>query len=140
MFKNKFPISSLISIAVISISVFFILIATSMYQDDYNHKMRHLFMLIGLASFGTGTALVAKKKWARTILTISLALLSLTLLYLFIFNPEGEPKILSQIGLFILVTGLPLFFILLLYNEKVSIEFGDRHIDKETEDILDHFE
>lgn len=139
MFKNKFPISSLISIAVISIGAFFILLFFSMYEGDYNEDIRPIFMLVGLATFGTGIALLVRKAWARTILTISLIVLSIALLYLLLIDSPPN-NIYARAGVFILAVSPSLFFIFLLHNEKVSIEFGDKPIDKETEDILDHFE
>ena len=138
MFKNKLPISSLISIVVISIGAFFILLFLSLIERDHLEESRYFFLMIGLLMFSTGIALIIRKTWARTILAFSLFILTLILLFEFQINmPSGD--IYTQIALVILPVSIPLFLILLLYNEKVSIEFGDKHIDKETEDVLDHF-
>ncbi len=140
MFKNKFPISSLISIAVISIGAFFILTFVHQYQDGGRilGNTEYFLFSLGLFLSVTGIALILRQAWARTVLAVCIIILSLFLIYIITYYVPDN--ILSKVAIYLLSIGLPLFFILLLYNEKVSIEFGDKHSDKETEDILDHFE
>ena len=153
MFKNKLPVSSLISIALISIGAFFILFFISFYQDNgayedfeylssiigLNENFKYFIIIIGLSIFVTGLSLLLKQLWTRTFLLINVVGLYFFLLYTFPYDDFPE-DILRRTSFYILLTGISLSFILLLYNEKVSIEFGDKHIDKESEDILDRFE
>jgi FtsH-binding integral membrane protein len=144
MFKNKLPISSLISTTIISIGVFFTLMSVSHYekQDFYEINDNFILLIIGLSLLITGISILLRKTWARTILTISILGLMSFLSYSFIFDESNRntDSFLELVALLSLAIGLPLSFIFLLYNDKVSIEFGDKHVDKEFEDVLDHFE
>jgi predicted MFS family arabinose efflux permease len=143
MFKNKLPISSLISVVVISIGAFFTLMSVSYYerQGFYEKNDNFILLIIGLSLFITGISILLRKTWARTTLTISILGLMSFLVYSFIFGENyNTANFLEQAALLSLAIGLPLSFIFLLYNEKVSIEFGDKHVDEEFEDVLDHFE
>jgi hypothetical protein len=143
MFKNKLPISSLISTTIISIGIFFTLMSVSYYerQGFYETNEKFILLIIGLSLLITGISILLRKIWARTILTISILGLMSFLVYSFIFGENyNTANFLEQAALLSLAIGLPLSFIFLLYNEKVSIEFGDKHINEEFEDVLDHFE
>lgn len=139
MLKNKLPISSIIGIGVISLSVFFLCIfAEIFYRDRRLDNLEDAIPLaIGLFLAFAGISTLLKLFYARTLLAITVILMSAVFIFTIGINVGN---IFITIGFFCLGLGFPFTVLMILYNQKVSEEFGIEHQDKATEDILDLME
>lgn len=139
MFNNKLPISSLIGIVMISISSFFLFtFGATVYNLYLRLEFRFVFLGLGIFFFLLGLGMFLKKKWIRPILTINIFAFGI-LMFASTFGdgPFGYLDIFQKIAIMLPSIGVTLFLLLLLYNQKVSEEFGVKTQETETEDILD---
>ena len=138
MFKNKLPLSSIIGIGTISTGSFFLFIVASDLNNESETQFVQFFLLLGLFFFLTGIGMIFKRNWIRPLLAISFVSFGAFLLYTTFIS--DYLKFYQSIGNSIFGIGITLFLVLLLYNEKVSEEFGIKHQDKMDDEILDIIE
>ena len=139
MLKNKLPISSILGIGIISLGVFFLCLFAEMYyrsrrMDDLEDI---IFLAIGLFLAFAGVSMLLKMFYARTLLAITILLMSAAFIFSLGFSVRN---IFITIGVVCLGLGFPFTVLMLLYNQKVSEEFGIKHQDKIDDEILDLIE
>ena len=138
MLKNKLPISSILGLGLMFTGGFFLFLFGDIADRSSDLGTQEaLFLIVGLFSCFTGILLFLKIKWARTLVALSLITLSLSMLSITIRDFDNLFMLLAFLCLFV---GLPFFLLLLLYNQKVSEEFGIKHQDKIDDEILDIIE
>ncbi len=144
MFKNDFPITRIIGSGITSIGVFFL----SILFDNLNRPYRNngplrdeewILLVLGVTIILCGIGFIAKLKWVRTLLTLSLfgfvCFMGFIGLKEFL-RVDGYERLLFFGGGVMMVT----IFIslgLLFYNKKLNDEFGDTDATEDWNDVLD---
>ena len=145
MFTNKFEISKLIGFILLGPCFF---LGSILYQEiarQYRYENTFdwpnesiLAALVVIFSFVAVIGLLAKLNWSRYLITF--ILLSLTLLWFYIFFTEITPRNNREfpiaIGFTITVLTIGFGGIFLLFNKRIEMEFGV-HKEEELDDILD---
>jgi hypothetical protein len=149
MFRNNFPISRIVGIGVIAISVFiFSLLYEELnnrfaYQDEYNYSPRisemHIAAIfISALVFTTGVGLIMGQTWARILVIIGLiGCLALWVVGVLLRNFRNTNEQVSMLAFTVMITALAVCVTLLLYNKKILEEFGDTPLRDEYDEAMD---
>lgn len=149
MFRNNFPISRIVGIGVIAISVFIFSLLYEELNDrftydngyDYSPKMTEMHVaaiFIGALVFITGVGLIMGQLWARTLVIIGLVgCLALWIVGVLLKNFQNTNEQVSMLAFTVMLTSFAVCVTLLLYNKKTMEEFGDVPFRDEYDDAMD---
>jgi len=152
MFKNNFPISRIIGIGLMGITIFLFgilyeevinLYSYDSYEGDSNARLKeiHYMVIIGEGFlFTIAMGLIMSKKWARLLTIIALfggLVLWISMVMIpEILNPRAQVSIFT-FTLFLITTAFCVG--LLLYNKKTIEEFGDEPFQDEYHEAIDGY-
>lgn len=147
MFKNNLPISRIIGIGLLGVSllplVLFVNMAETIINGGYyDNKWTVVLAVVFLVFFISGVGCILALRWMRNLLTIIIVIATLIVLYLFLSSRTGFSsyvEITFVVGVSCFFLSIATTLLLLLHNRKLDEEFGSNNIDIDEydKDILD---